>query len=73
MTSVISQDVFGYKLGCEGVNEEVLPARAPSQCQARGVHTSQDEVTVHPGGLPHQAAHVWGEGLWTVDQLLDLF
>lgn len=40
--------------------------------QTRGVHPCQHVVARHTRCLPHQAAHVGREGLWTVDQLVDL-
>lgn len=49
-----------------------LLASAPSKAQAGGIHPRQHIVARDPRGLPHQAAHVRGEGLWTVDQLMNL-
>lgn len=45
---------------------------SPSEGQAGGIHPGQHIVPRDPRGLPHQAAHVRGKGLWTVDQLMDL-
>lgn len=40
--------------------------------QARRVHSGQNIVSSHTWSLAHQTAHVGGEGLRAVDQLMDL-